>query len=133
MMTERERQIIENEKDPRVLRALINDLVQHNQKLKGRIDQIERENAEKDQASFNLEERVKLMRRQIFGKSSEKRAEASDRPRDNSQEAALVFSQAAFPAFETRSEQQKGKAKGTDLEEVVIDHHPTETELVMES
>lgn len=132
-MTERERQIIENEKDPRVLRALINDLVQHNQKLKGRIDQIERENAEKDQASFNLEERVKLMRRQIFGKSSEKRAEASDRPRDNSQEAALVFSQAAFPALETRSEQEKGKAKGAGLEEVVIDHHPTEKELVVES
>ncbi|MFN8790180.1 MAG: IS66 family transposase [Bdellovibrionales bacterium] len=132
MMTERERQILENEKDPRVLRALINDLVQHNQKLKSRIDQIERENAEKDQAAFNLEERVKLMRRQVFGKSSEKRVEASDRPRDKSQEAALVFSQAAFPAFETRSEQQKGKAKGGDLEEVVIDHHPTEKDLVSE-
>jgi transposase len=132
-MTERERQILENEKDPRVLRALINDLVQHNQKLEVRIDKIERENAEKDQAAFNLEERVKLMRRQIFGKSSEKRTEANDRPRDKSQEAALVFSEAAFPAPETRSEQQKGKAKGASLEEVIVDHHPSENDLVTES
>jgi hypothetical protein len=133
MMTERERQILENEKDPRVLRALINDLVQHNQKLKNRIDQIESENAKRDQAAFNLEERVKLMRRQIFGKSSEKRIEASDRPRDKSQAAALVFSLAAFPAPETRSDQQKGKAKGASLDEVIVDHHPSENDLVTES
>jgi hypothetical protein len=133
MLTERERQIIENEKDPRVLRALIGDLVEHNKKLKDIIAEIERENAERNQAAFNLEERVKLMRRKTFGKSSEKRAEASDRPRDKSQEDALVFSQAAFPAPESRSEQQKGKAKGAGLEEVVIDHRPTEETLVDES
>src|SRR5271166_5565534 len=133
MLTERERQIIENEKDPRILRALIIDAIEHNQKLKGIIAEIERENALRDQAAFNLEERVKLMRRKTFGKSSEKRTEASDRPRDKSQEEALVFSQAAFPAPESRSEQQKGKAKGADLEEVVIDHRPTEEDLVDES
>jgi transposase len=133
MMTERERQIIESEKDPRVLRALINDLVDHNKKLKNIITEIERENAERDQVAFNLEERVKLMRRGIFGKSSEKRPEASDRPRDKSQADALVFSQAAFPALEIRDEQQKGKAKGQGLEEVVIDHCSSEEDLLEES
>jgi transposase len=133
MLSDRERQIIENEKDPRILRALIIDAIEHNQKLKGVIAEIERENAERDQAAFNIEERVKLMRRQMFGKSSEKRSDASDRPRDKSQEDALVFSQAAFPAPATRAEQQKGKAKGMDLEEVIIDHHPIDESLIAES
>jgi transposase len=132
MLTERERQIIESEKDPRVLRALINDLANHNQKLKGIIADIERKNAEQDQASFRLEERVKLLRHEIYGKSSEKRSEASDRPRDKSQEEALLFSQAAFPSPEKRTD-QKGKAKGFGLEEVVIEHHATKEGLTFES
>lgn len=131
MLTERERRLIENE-DPRVLCALINDLIEHNSKLKDRIEKIEKENAERDQAAFNLEERVKLMRRNIFGRSSEKRAEASDRPRDKSQQECLAFSEAAFPAPETRDE-QKGKAKGAGLEEVIVDHRPSEESLVEES
>jgi transposase len=133
MLTERERQIIENEKDPRVLRALITDLVGDNQRLKGIIADIKRMSAEQDQTAFKLEERVKLLRRQIYGRSSEKRVEASDRPRDKSQVEALAFSQAAFPSLEVRSDQQKGKAKGAGLEEVVVDHRPSEDELVTES
>jgi transposase len=132
MLTERERQIIESEKDPRVLRALINDLVIHNQKLKGIITEIERRNAEQDQAAFRLEERVKLLRHEIFGKSSEKRTEASDRPRDKSQEEALIFSKSAFPSPEKRND-QKGKAKGFGLEEVIIEQRPNEDELKAES
>ncbi len=131
-MDARSREIIENEKDPRVLRALIADLVDHNQKLKGIITEIERENAERDQAAFNLEERVKLLRRHIFGKSSEKRAEATDRPRDKSQTEALAFSQAAFPALEAR-ETEKGKAKGKELETIVIEQCMMESELKTES
>lgn len=131
-MDARTRQILESEKDPRILRALIADLVEHNSKLKGRIEEIERHNAEKDQTAFNLEERVKLLRRQIFAKSSEKRNEATDRPRDKSQTEALLFSQAAFPS-EVLRDVQKGKAKGQGLKTVVIEQCMLDSELKSES
>lgn len=132
-MDARTKQIIEQQTDPRLLRALLADALEHIDRQRELIEKLQAAKAEAAQTKFAIEERVKLMRRQIYGKSSEKRAEASDRPRDKSQEDALVFSQAAFPALETRSEQQKGKAKGLDLEEVVIDHRPTENDLVDES
>ncbi len=136
MLTERERELLENEKDPRVLRALIADLASDNLKLRKLIEKIESENAKADQMALNLEnfdERLKLLRRQMFGKSSEKRTEASDRPRDKSQVEAQVFSQAAFPAIDTRESQQKGKLKGAVLEEVIIDERPTDEDLKTES
>ncbi len=135
MLSDRERQILEKE-DPRVLLALIDDLAAKNLQLEKIIDKIEREEAKAAQTSFkieNLEEQLKLLRRKIFGKSSERRTEASDRPRDKSQEEALAFSQAAFPAPETRDAQQKGKAKGSGLEEVIIEDRPTDDELCKES
>jgi len=130
MLTAREKQIIENE-DPRVLRALLASMAEHIQQQKELIARLEEEKAQKDQASFNLEERVKLLRREIFGKSSEKRAEASDRPRDKSQEEALLFSQAAFPSPESR-ESEKGKMKGQGLESLVIDHRMSAGALLAE-
>lgn len=132
-MDARTRQLIEQENDPRVLRALIGELVEHSNHLKGIIAEIQAERASKAQAAFVFEERLKLLRRQMFGRSSEKRVEASDRPRDKSQQEALLFSQSAFPAIETREENQKGKSKGQDLEGIVIDHYPTESELRDES
>lgn len=128
-MDQRTKQIIESQTDPRLLRALLADALEHIDKQRELIDKLQAAQAEAAQAKFVIEERVKLLRREIFGRSSEKRDEASDRPRDKSQEDALVFSQAAFPAPETRADQQKGKAKGADLEEVVIDHNPTENDL----
>ncbi|MGE3684686.1 MAG: IS66 family transposase [Bdellovibrionales bacterium] len=111
---------------------MIADLVDHNQKLQVRVDEAERRKLEQDQMAFNLEERVKLLRRQIFGKSSEKRAEATSRPRDKSQEEALLFSQAAFPSPDGR-DVQKGKAKGQDLETIVIEQCMLDSELKAES
>ncbi len=121
MLTAREKKIIENE-DPRVLRALLASMAEHIQQQKELIARLEKEKAEKDQSSFKLEEQVKLLRREIFGRSSETRPDASDRPRDKSQTEALLFSQSAFPAPESR-QNEKGKMKGAGLESVVIDHH----------
>lgn len=132
-MDERSRRIIEQQTDPKLLRALLADALEHIDRQQEIIGKLQAAQAEAAQARFAIEERVKLMRRQIYGKSSEKRPDASDRPRDKSQEDALVFSQAAFPAPETRSEQQKGKSKGADLEEVIIDQRPTDDELINES
>lgn len=130
-MDERTRKILEQEKDPRVLRALIASMAEHIESQNKVIESIKEERAAKDQQSFKMEEQVKLLRRQLFGKKSEIR-EVSDRPRDKSQEAALIFSQAAFPSPESRKD-QKNKSKGGDLPERVIDHHPSEEELRAES
>ncbi len=129
MLTERERKLIENE-DPLVLRALVASMADHIESQRKLISRLEAERAQKAQQGFKIEEQVKLLRRQLFGKKSEIR-EASDRPRDKSQEAALLFSQSAFPSPEGRTE--KGKLKGQDLPETVIEHHPSAEELVMES
>ncbi len=131
-MTERERQIIESEKDPQILRGLLTSAVEYIERQRELIEKLKKAQAEELQSRFNIEERVKLLRQKQFGKSSEKRCEASDRPRDQSQKEALLFSKAAFPSPETRSEEQKGKAKGFNLEEVVIQHRPTDEELVSE-
>ncbi len=130
MLTERERQIIEKQ-SPQVLKALIASMAEHIEKQKELITQLKNEKAAKDQMTFVMEERVKLLRRQLYGKSSEIR-EASDRPRDKSQEKARLFSQAAFPSPETK-QNQKNQSKGRDLPERIVDHHPSSEELAEES
>lgn len=129
---DRVNRIVRNE-SPEVIAALMADMAEHIELQKKTIARLEEEKAQKDQAAFNLEERVKLLRRALFGRSSETRAEASDRPRDKSQEEALLFSQAQFPAPVTRDEAQKGKAKGAGLEERVIEHGLSSEALAEES
>lgn len=131
-MDKRTKKIIEETKDPELLRALLNDAINHIEHQRQIIEKIEAENLSKSQASFVLEERVKLFIREKFGKKSEKRLEASDRPRDKSQEEALLFSQAAFPAPVARDE-AKGKLKGRDLEEVIVDQYPSKEQLFEEA
>ena len=128
---ERVKKVIANE-SPELVARLMADLIDHNKNMEARIKAIEAAQAEKDQTAFVLEERVKLLRRQIFGKSSEKRPEASDRARDKSQEEALLFSQAAFPSPEARHD-EKGKAKGRELETVVIEQCMLDSDLKTES
>jgi hypothetical protein len=127
MIDQKTKQIIKSIKDPRLMEALVIDLIQHNKKLEDLITKYEKEAAEKAQASFLIEERVKLLRRALFAKKSEIR-DVSDRPRDKSQQEAQLFSQSAFPSPEIR-DAQEGKLKGKDLEEVVIEHRPTKEDL----
>jgi transposase len=128
-MDERTRKLLEEEKDPRVLVGLIEAILADNRRLQGVIDDIERDKAERAQQAFNLEEKLKLLRRSIFGRSSEKRAEASDRARDQSQEEALLFSQLAFPSPNKRD----GKKNDKDLEAKEFEHRLTAEELTEES
>jgi transposase len=131
-MDKRTKRILDGENDPRILRALLSEALEHIERQKGIIQKIELERLEKAQSEFALEERVKLLRRALFGKSSEKRADATDRPRDKSQTEASLFSQAAMPAPVNRDEAQKGKAKGRDLEDVIIDIEIADDELIAE-
>ena len=128
---ERMKQIVSQE-SPELIARLMMDIIEDNKKKQDLIDRIEAEKAAKDQQSFVIEEKIKLLRRQLFGKKSEIR-EASDRPRDKSQEAAQIFSQASFPAPESRKENEKNKSKGATLPENIFEHHPTSEELVQES
>jgi transposase len=131
-MDERTRQLIEEENDPRVLRALIHELVEHSAQLKKMMAESEAEKLQQSQIAFALEERMRLLRGRMFGRKREERPEASDRPRDKSQEAALLFAKAAFPAPEMRDE-GKGKAKGRELEAVEIDIRASDEALCEES
>jgi transposase len=126
-MDARTRKIIEEQKDPRILQALLSQAIEFIEMQKGVIEEIQAANAQKAQSMFGLEERVKLLVRSLFAKKSEKRNEATDRPRDKSQEEALLFSQATFPTPENRDDQRP------QLEEPVVDHRLTETDLVNES
>lgn len=130
-MDERTRKIIEAEKDPRVLQALIGQMAEFIDGQKKYIANLEAEKLKKDQSAFIIEEKVKLLRRALFGKSREDRLEASDRPRDKSQEEALIFSQAMFPGTETRD--QGTKDRFADLEIKPIEHDISADELKSES
>ena len=103
--------MIEGEKSVEVLAGMMRFMIKENNILRERIAEAERLKAEKDQMQLNFEEQVKSFRREIYGKSSEKRPQASDRPRDKSQEDALIFSQAAFPAPDARADQKNKKLK----------------------
>lgn len=107
-----------SEKDPRVLRALVLEASAEVARLQREVDRLQAADAGMRQSAFNLDERMKLLQREFFGRSREERPEASDRPRDKSQEEALLFSQAAFPAPVTRG--PKNKMKGDGLEDVII-------------
>lgn len=125
-MDQRTREIIKGEKNIEVLHRLIESMAEHIEKQNNIIEEIKAEKLKKEQQSFLLEERVKLLRREVFGKKSEIRA--SDRPRDKSQEEALLFSQAAFPTPE-----KKGTKNTDRLETVEIEHFVTKEEMIEES
>ena len=117
-MDERTRKIIESENDPRIIKALLLQAVEHIQNQNALIQKLEAEKAQKEQQSFLIEEKVKLLRRSLYGRKKEDRVEASDRPRDKSQEEAQLFSQAMFPSSETRSEDgKKIKDRWDDLKD----------------
>jgi len=133
LMDERTKKILEQEKDPKVLRGLIDYILKDNDRLRGVIKEIEDRKANESQMQMNLEEQVKLLRRQIYARKKEDRTKASDRPRDKSQEEALLFSQSAFPASETRDENQTLKTRWENLEKVEIIYELTTDELKSES
>lgn len=129
-MDARTKKIIKSEKDPEVLQELLRRALDHIDSQKQLIEKLEAEKALKDQQSFLIEEQVKLIRRSMFKTGVEKRLDASDRPRDKSQEEALLFSRAAFPSDETR---EGVKDRFKDLETVTIEHEISESELTAES
>ncbi len=130
MIDKRTKKIIKSENNPEVLQALLLQAMEHINYQKELIAKVEAEKLLKDQQSFLIEEKIKLLRRQMYQSGTEKRLDANDRPRDKSQEEALLFSQAMFPSEESR---EGGKNRFKDLETFTIDHEITESELKLES
>jgi transposase len=128
----RTKRIVQTE-SPEVVAALMSDMAEHIESQMSEIARLRAEQAERDQRSFNIEEKLKLVRRSIYGRSSEKRVDASDRPRTRSQSENLIFSQAMFPTNEIRDESGKTiKTRWENLEsqeiEVSIDDFEFEEE-----
>lgn len=126
----RMKQIVKSE-SPEVIAALMADMAEHIESQKKLIEGLRTEQAEKEQRSFNIEEKLKLVRRGIYGRSSEKRADASDRPRTRSQAENLIFSQAMFPTNEVRDESGKTiktRWENLDTQEVEVSMHEAEFE-----
>lgn len=129
-LKERMKRIVQTE-SPEVVAALMADMAEHIANQKSEIERIQSEKLAREQMGFNIEEKLKLIRRSIFGRSSEKRPEASDRPRDRSQSENLLFSQAMFPTSEIRDESGKTlKERWANLEteEIEVPILPTELE-----
>jgi len=117
------KRIVKNE-SPEVLAALLESMAEHIESQKKLIAKLEAEKAAKDQQNFNIEEKLKLIRRLLYGKKSESRPEASDRPREKSQTDNLLFSQAMFPTDEVRDESGKTiqtRWKNLESQEVEVD------------
>lgn len=112
---------------PELIRALLLDMAKHISEQADLIKRLEAAKALKDQAVLVFEERVRLLLRQIFATKSEKRNDATDRPRDKSQEEARLFSEAMFPAPEKREDKRYA------LHEPIIEHHLSEDDLKKES
>ena len=72
--------IVRNE-TPEVVATLMESMAEHIEQQKTLIEQLRIEQAEKDQKNFNIEEKLKLLRRNQYGRSSEVRPDATDRPR----------------------------------------------------
>lgn len=123
------KQIIKEE-SPEVLAGLIASMAEHIENQKKLIEKLESEKLVKEQSSFLVEEQIKLIRRALFKSGQETRLEANDRPREKSQEEALLFSQAMFPSIEYR---EAGKDRFKDLESITIDHELSSSELEAES
>lgn len=133
-MDERTRKIIESENDPQILKALLVHAADFIQNQNALIARLEAEKVQKEQQSFLIEEKIKLLKRSLYGRSKEDRIEASDRPRDKSQADGLLFSQAAFPSNELRSEDgKKIKDRWENLEKREIEHGIENADLKAES
>lgn len=117
---ERVNKILDRETDIEVLRSFGKVAAAEATRLRDVINQIEKENAEREQQLLNFEESIKVLRKEIYDTSSEKRSAATDRPRDKSQTDALLFSQSAFPSQETR-EEAKSKLPKNEVEHDIAD------------
>lgn len=116
---------LEQETHPEVLRQYAIWLRNENLKMQTVIDSLHERINEKAQLKINLDDQLLVLRKQIYGRSSEKRAVASDRTRGTDEEQLLLHSRSLLPPVK---ETQTKK-----LEEDVAIYELTSEELRRES
>ena len=129
-LKEKFKRLVKNER-PEVLATLMESMAEHIESQKKLITKLEAESKAKEQYGFNIEEKLKLIRRSLYGRSSEVRPEASDRPREKSQRDNLLFSQAMFPTNEVRDESGKTiktRWENLEVQEVEVDIYADQLE-----
>lgn len=91
----------------------------------GRLQKIIDEQEAKKQLPLGFEIQLSKLKKLIFGRKSDKRLEATDRPRDKSEDELLLHSRSLFPELSDK------QAKDLDTETII--HSAGEEDLVMES
>ena len=103
--------IVKEENNPEVLRAYLQYTIDLVEQQKKTIERLEIEKAKKDQLTLNLDDKLLLMKKRMFGNSSEKRA--GSRKRDNKRQLSLHSESLVPPP----SEKELGS-----LVELKVDH-----------
>ena len=111
--------VIQDEKDPEVLKAYFSFIVNENDQLKKEIVWLREEKAKKDQQLLNLDDKLVALRKQTFGKGSEKRS--SSRPKTKGKKELTLHGASFAPA---PSEEEFGK-----LKTVKVDHELSSSDL----
>lgn len=119
--------ILDNEHDPRILRALAKMLDSENKRLSKVIKQIQAEEAKKSQEKLNLEDSLKVLKKKFFGKSSEKSVKIRERDRLNDDPELLLHSQNLLP------EPKKKQIRDLEVEIKVHESSNEDLKLMSES
>ena len=112
-------EIIKRENNPEILRAFLSHLIEHNKDLEKRIDTLLLERSQKTQLVLNLDDELSVLRKRMFGKSSEKRSQSRLRDKDHKQ--LSLHSESLVPPPNEKELAQ--------LTEVHVDHELSELEL----
>jgi transposase len=88
---------IENETSVEVLREFGKLCVDHIARLEKELAEAREAKAKKEQLSLSLEDQLTVLRKRLFGKSSEKRPHASDRAQKGAEDKMLLASQSLLP------------------------------------
>ena len=107
------------QEDPRVLVALLRKFEAEVKRLASVNEKLAAEKARQSQVEFNINHELTILRKIIFGRSSERRRpEASDRPRENQE--FLLQSQSLLPP------PKENQIKNLPIEEVAFEMTPEE-------
>lgn len=118
--------LLDQETNPEVIREFAKLIMAHNNRLHADNERLRAEIAERKQLKLNFEDELLKLRKLIFARGREKRAEASDRPRSHDDERLLAHSQSLIPL-------PKQKNKGAPLDEEISSFEMTDAGLVEES
>ena len=115
--------VVKQENDPEVLKAffsyIFNDIVSDNERLRKQINTLLRERAKESQKTFDFEDELLVLRKRMFGRSSEKRG-VTDRKRD-CQRPLSVHAQSLVPGPDDKELER--------LVEIKVDHELSFEEL----